>query len=155
MTAYVEEKPMARTLPMLALIERVLLLRKVPMLEGLPPADLERIAAVTEEHAYSDGDVIAAQGEIGTETHIIVSGTVAVIANGREVARRGSGDVVGEMAVITGLPRSATLLAAGGVRLLTIGQRQFAGILRERPDTAAAVMQVLARRLAERETSAT
>jgi HEAT repeat protein len=155
MTEYVEEKPMARTLPMLALIERVLLLRKVPMLEGLPPADLERIAAVTEEHAYSDGDVIAAQGEIGTETHIIVSGTVAVIANGREVARRGSGDVVGEMAVITGLPRSATLLAAGGVRLLTIGQRQFAGILRERPDTAAAVMQVLARRLAERETSAT
>ncbi|HEX6576861.1 MAG TPA: cyclic nucleotide-binding domain-containing protein [Jiangellaceae bacterium] len=151
MTTYVQEKPMARTLPMLALIERVLLLRKVPMLEGLPPEDLERIAAVTEEHAYSDGDVVAAQGETGTETHIIVSGTVAVVANGREVARRGDGDVVGEMAVITGLPRSATLLAAGDVRLLTIGQRQFAGILRERPETAAAVMQVLARRLAERE----
>jgi CRP/FNR family transcriptional regulator, cyclic AMP receptor protein len=83
-----------------------------------------------------------------------VSGTVAVVANGREVARRGDGDVVGEMAVITGLPRSATLLAAGDVRLLTIGQRQFAGILRERPETAAAVMQVLARRLAERETPA-
>jgi HEAT repeat protein len=154
MNAYVEEKSMARTLPMLALIERVLLLRKVPMLEGLPPEDLERIAAVTEEHAYSDGDVIAAQGETGTETHIIASGTVAVVANGREVARRGSGDVVGEMAVITGLPRSATLMAAGDVRLLTIGQRQFAGILRERPETAAAVMQVLARRLAERETPA-
>jgi HEAT repeat protein len=154
MSTYGEEKPMARTLPMLALIERVLLLRKVPMLEGLPPEDLERIAAVTEEHAYSDGEFIAAQGETGTETHIIVSGTVAVVANGREVARRGDGDVVGEMAVITGLPRSATLLAAGDVRLLTIGQRQFAGILRERPETAAAVMQVLARRLAERETPA-
>jgi CRP-like cAMP-binding protein len=58
------------------------------------------------------------------------------------------------MAVITGLPRSATLLASGDVRLLTIGQRQFAGILRERPETGMAVMQVLARRLAERETSA-
>jgi len=150
----VEGDPMARTLPMLAVIERVLLLRKVPILDGLPPEDLERIAAVAEEHAYSDGDVIAAQGETGTETHIIVSGTVGVVANGRGVARRGSGDVVGEMAVITGLPRSATLLASGDVRLLTIGQRQFAGILRERPETGMAVMQVLARRLAERETSA-
>ncbi|MGH2611117.1 MAG: Crp/Fnr family transcriptional regulator, partial [Tepidiformaceae bacterium] len=95
-----------------------------------------------------------AQGETGAETHIIVSGTVAVVANGREVARRASGEVVGEMAVITGLQRSATLQAAGDVRLLTIGQRQFAGILRERPETGIAVMQVLARRLAERETSA-
>jgi HEAT repeat protein len=150
----VEGDPMARTLPTLAVIERVLLLRKVPILDGLPPEDLERIAAVAEEHAYSDGDVIAAQGETGTETHIIVSGMVGVVANGRGVARRGSGDVVGEMAVITGLPRSATLLASGDVRLLTIGQRQFAGILRERPETGMAVMQVLARRLAERETSA-
>jgi CRP-like cAMP-binding protein len=78
----------------------------------------------------------------------------AVVANGRGVARRGSGEVVGEMAVITCLPRSATLLAAGDVRLLTIGQRQFAGVLRERLETGMAVMQVLARRLAERETSA-
>jgi HEAT repeat protein len=154
MSTDLEGTPMARTLPTLAVIERVLLLRKVPILDGLPPEDLERIAAVAEEQAYSDGDVIAAQGETGTETHIIVSGTVAVVANDRGVARRGSGEVVGEMAVITGLPRSATLLAAGDVRLLTIGQRQFAGVLRERPETGMAVMQVLARRLAERETSA-
>ena len=87
------------------------------------------------------------------EMLIVVSGEVAVVVNSREVARRREGDVVGEMAIITNQPRMATLVATGDVRLLTIGQRQFAGILRERPETSLAVMRVLARRLTEREAS--
>jgi HEAT repeat protein len=147
-----EGTPMTRTLPTLAAMERVLFLRKVSMFEGLPPEDLMPIAAVAEEQCYSDGDVIVAEGEAGTEMHVVVSGTVAVLVNDREVARRGSGDVVGEMALILDQPRMATVRASDDVRLLTIGQREFAGILRERPETSFAVMRVLARRLAERET---
>jgi CRP-like cAMP-binding protein len=85
--------------------------------------------------------------------HIIVSGEVVVVTSGREVARRHEGDVVGEMAVIADQPRMASLLARGDTRLLTIGQRQFAGILRERPEASLAVMRVLSQRLAERESS--
>jgi HEAT repeat protein len=152
MNTNVEGTPMARTLPTLAVMERVLFLRKVPMFEGLPPEDLMPIAAVAEERCYYDGDVILAEGEAGTEMHVIVSGTVAVLVRDREVARPGSGDVVGEMALILDQPRMATLRALGDVRLLTIGQREFAGILRERPETSFALMRVLARRLAEQET---
>jgi CRP/FNR family transcriptional regulator, cyclic AMP receptor protein len=153
MSATMKGKPMARTLPTLAVMERVLFLRKAPMFEGLPPEDLKRIGAVADEAVHSDGDVIVAEGEAGTEMLIIVSGEVVVVVNGREVARRREGDVVGEMAAITNQPRMATLVATGDVRLLTIGQRQFAGILRERPETSFAVMRVLARRLTEREAS--
>jgi HEAT repeat protein/ATP/ADP translocase len=153
MSAAVEGNPMARTLPTLAVMERVLFLRKAPMFEGLPPEDLKRIAAVADESVHQDGDVIVAEGEAGSEMHIIVSGEVAVVVNDREPARRSEGDVVGELAVITDQPRMATLVASGEVRLLTIGQRQFAGILRERPETSLAVMRVLARRLTERERS--
>ena len=72
--------------------------------------------------------------------HIVVSGGVVVTRNGAEVARRGEGDVVGEMAIIADQPRMATLVADGDVRLLSIGRTQFTAILRERPDTALAVI---------------
>ena len=147
------EHPMAKTLPMLDVMERVLFLRKVPIFDGLPPEDLKSVAAVAEEAVHSDGDIIAAEGEAGTEMHIIVSGTVAVVVDGREVARPGEGDVVGEMAIIADEPRMATLVASGTVRLLTIGQRQFARILRERPEVSLGVMRVLARRLTDCESS--
>jgi HEAT repeat protein len=152
-SANTEGQPMAKTLPMLDVMNRVLFLRKVPIFDGLPPEDLKGIATVAEEAVHSDGDVIVNEGEAGTEMHIIASGAVAVVVNGREVARRAEGDVVGELAVIADQPRMATLVALDDVRLLTIGQRQFAGILRERPGVSLAVMRVLARRLAERESS--
>jgi HEAT repeat protein len=142
---------MARTLATLNLMERVLFLRKVPLFAGLAPQELERIAEVAEEEAHGDGDTIDVEGEPGTDMHIVVSGAVVVTRNGSDVARRGQGEVVGEMAIIADQPRMASLVADGDVRLLTIGRRQFTAILRERPDTALAVMRVLVQRLAERD----
>ena len=86
--------------------------------------------------------------------YIIVSGEVQVLASagaGRavEVARRRPGEYVGEMAIISQEPRVATLVATGDVRTLRIGQQQFEGILRERPETGLAVMRVLCARLKE------
>jgi CRP-like cAMP-binding protein len=142
---------MARTLATLNLMERVLFLRKAPLFAGLAPQDLERIAEVAAEDAYGDGDTITAEGDPGAETYIVVSGSVVVTHNGSEIARRGEGSVVGEMAIIADQPRTASLVASGEVRLLTIARRQFTAILRERPDTALAVMRVLVQRLAESE----
>jgi CRP-like cAMP-binding protein len=90
--------------------------------------------------------------------HIIVSGYVLVIVRdptGHQevIAVRAEGDVIGEMAVITSRPRMASLAAKGPVRLLSIGRRPFEAMLRERPETALALMRVLCQRLADRETS--
>jgi HEAT repeat protein len=148
---------MTQTLPTLSTMERVLFLRKVPLFAELPPPDLEPIALISEEHAFSDGETIAEQGGPGDAMHIIVSGEVAVVvadASGEHVvAMRSAGDAVGEMAVITNRPRVAGLVARGDVRVLSIGRPQFESILRERPETALGVIRVLCERLAETPTT--
>jgi HEAT repeat protein len=143
---------MTRTMDTLSPMERVLFLRDVPLFSELPPPDLMPIAAIAEEHAYADGDIIGVQGEPGESMHVIVSGNVAVVtrdpdAHDREVAIRSRGEVVGEMAVITHEPRIASLVARGEVRVLSIARPQFEAILRERPETAIGVIRVLSQRL--------
>jgi CRP-like cAMP-binding protein len=130
-------------------MERVLELRKVPLFTELSPADLQRVAGIAEERTYALGDVIAGEGELGDELHIVLTGTVAVVRGdaATPVARRGPGDVVGEMSILTHSPRMASLVAEGDVRTLRIGHREFESMIRERPDVALAVMRVLAERL--------
>ncbi|HEY3212467.1 MAG TPA: Npt1/Npt2 family nucleotide transporter, partial [Actinomycetota bacterium] len=137
----------------LSVIERVLFLRKVPLFADLSPADLERVAQLVEERGYADGEVIAAEGELGEELHIVVEGTIRVVQGSegseRELARRSSGDVVGEMSLIAKAPRVASLIADGPVRTIRLGRHEFESMLRERPGVALAVMRVLVQRLAE------
>ena len=130
-------------------VERVLALRRIRLFDGLSPSELQRVADIADERAYVDGDVIAGEGEAGDELHIIVAGSVAVLRgpDRREVARRGPGDVIGEMSIITRSPRIASLVAAGDVRTLRVGKVEFEAMVRERPGVALAVMRVLAERL--------
>jgi CRP/FNR family transcriptional regulator, cyclic AMP receptor protein len=141
-----------KTLSTLPLLERVMFLRKVPMFADLSPADLKHIAEVAAEHAYPDGEVLAEQGEPGDEMHIVVAGEIRVVVGsdgrpGREVARRASGEYVGEMALLNAAPRMASLVASGAVRTLSLDRRAFERILRERPDVSLGVMRVLSDRL--------
>jgi HEAT repeat protein len=146
-----EGEEMTRSQTSMSAIERVLVLRQIPLFSALSPADLHRLTDIAEERTYADGDVIAAEGELGDELHIIVSGTVKVVrsepGDDAVVARRGPGDVVGEMSIITRTPRVASLVADGDVRTVRIGNREFESMIRERPEVSLAVMRVLADRL--------
>ncbi|MFL5981641.1 MAG: HEAT repeat domain-containing protein [Gaiellaceae bacterium] len=146
---------MTRTETTVPLVERVVLLRKAPLFAALPPQDLQPIAEVAEEHVFMQGDVIAAEGEPGETTYVIVEGEVDVVADGRTLAVRGSGDVIGEMSVISSRPRVASLRAKSDVRVLEIRKPAFQAILRERPDTALALMRVLCERLAPHDPATT
>ncbi|HEV8656103.1 MAG TPA: HEAT repeat domain-containing protein [Candidatus Limnocylindria bacterium] len=137
------------TLTTLPTMERILFLRHVPLFADLPPSDLKQIAAVAGEQLYEDGTLIAREGDAGNELLVIVGGEVRVVSGGRELARRKRGDYVGEMAVLDGEPRSASLVAQGTVRALRIGRRELETILRERPETSHAMLLVLTRRLRE------
>jgi HEAT repeat protein len=139
---------MTRTETTVPLVERVVFLRKAPLFAALPPQDLQPIAEVAEEHVFAEGDLIAAEGELGETTYVIVDGDVDVIADERPLAVRGAGDVIGEMSVISSRPRVASLCAKSDVRVLEIHKSAFEAILRERPDTALALMRVLCERLA-------
>ena len=126
------------------LVERVIFLRKVPLFEALPPQELEPIAAVAEEEDFSGGELLAVRGEPGDTLYVIVDGQVQVLgADEQELAVRGPGDVIGEMAVISSKPRAASLVAMSDVRVLELHKRAFEAILRERPETALAMMRIL------------
>ena len=150
-----KDAPMTDALATMSDVERVLFLRKVPLFAELAPQDLRRIAAVADERVFVDGETIAGQGEPGDELHIVVDGSVRVVrvdpgtGGDVELAKRAQGDVVGEMALITQEPRMASLVASGDVRTLRLGRTEFEGVLRERPDTAIAVIRVLSQRLVE------
>jgi HEAT repeat protein len=137
-----------KTIGTLFTMERILFLRRIPLFAGLDPVDLKQIATISYEQVYLDGEYICHYGDLGDEMYIIVSGEVRVLTEtGIEIARRKAGEYVGEIAIISQEPRSATLIAAGDVRVLCLGQKQFEGILRDRPETSLAVLRELCARL--------
>lgn len=136
----------------LSVMERILFLKRVPLFAELPPDELKQIAGIAREVVYADEELIASQGELGDQLFIIVRGEVEVTAQDdhggvEHLARRGPGEYVGEMSIISHEPRMASLLAQGEVRALCIGQKQFEGIIRDRPETSLAVMRELIERL--------
>jgi CRP-like cAMP-binding protein len=132
-------------------MERILFFKRVPLFANLSPADIKQVAAIAQEESFSDGVMIARQGEVGDVMFIIVSGEVRVVVSTDkkdiELARRKPGEYVGEMALVSKEPRSATLTAVGNVRALSIDQKSFESLLRDRSDVSLAVIQVLCERL--------
>ncbi len=135
-------------------MDRVLFLQNVPLFEELSLADLLVIAEVAQEETFADGELLGVEGEIGEDLHIVASGTVRVETGGTQIARRGRGDVVGELSLITRHPRIASIVADGDVRAIRIGRREFESMVHDRPDIAIGVMRVLAHRLGEVEAAA-
>ncbi len=148
-----EGDPMTLSTTTVSVVERVLILRGIPLFSDLSAGDLERLAMIAEEQGYDDGEAIAHEGELGDAMHIVTEGVIRVVTGSdgdeRLLARRTTGEVVGEMSIITSNPRIASLIAEGPVRTIRIGHREFESMVRERPDLALGVMRVLALRLAE------
>jgi CRP/FNR family cyclic AMP-dependent transcriptional regulator len=137
----------------LSLMERILFFKRVPLFANLSPSDIKQVAALAQEESFGDGVAMTHEGDVGDVMFIIVSGEVRVTStkdqNQVELARRQAGEYVGEMALISKEPRSATLTSVGNVRALCIDQKSFESLLRDRPDVSLAVIQVLCDRLKE------
>ena len=146
-------EPEMDSLSTLSLMDRILFLKRVPMFAALSPADLKQVAAIAAEEIFPDGEVIVEEGDPGDAMFVIVSGEVRVcrIKGGQEVevARRKTGEYVGEMSIINREPRNATLVASGDVRALCIDQKSFEGLMRERPEVSLYIIHVLSKRIKE------
>jgi HEAT repeat protein/ATP/ADP translocase len=142
-----------KTMKTLSTLERILLLREVPMFSKLSPEDLEKIAGIAHEQLFSSRAVICREGDPGNTLFIIVMGRVDVIvtADRKEniIASRGEGEFVGEMAILESMPRSATLRARGEVRMLSIEGGAFQSILMDRPEVAISVLRHMSSRVRE------
>jgi hypothetical protein len=152
LSGFGEEKHMDM-LSTVSALERILLLREVPIFADLSAGDLELVANCAREEWYPANTAIFHQGEEGNVMFVIVEGRLQVVRTVDHVeqtlAERGPGDFVGEMAVIESAPRVATLRTQSDVRVLAIDGETFKGILRERPDVSFAVLRNISRRLRE------
>jgi hypothetical protein len=147
------EEQQMDTLKTVSMLERILLLREIPIFADLSPEDLELVANIAREEWYPPNTSIFQQGDEGHVMFVIVEGRLQVVrtANGTEqvLAERGPGDFVGEMAVIESAPRVASLRTQSEVRVLAIDGETFKGILHERPNVSFAVLRSISRRLRE------
>jgi HEAT repeat protein/ATP/ADP translocase len=152
LSGFGEEKHMD-TLKTVSVLERILLLREIPIFAELSAEDLELVANIAREEWHPANTAIFHQGEEGNVMFVIVEGRLQVVRTVHNVdqtlAERGPGDFVGEMAVIESAPRVATLRTQSDVRVLAIDGETFKGILRERPDVSFAVLRNISRRLRE------
>jgi putative iron-dependent peroxidase len=123
------------------------LLRRVPLFSALRRRELERVGELAELIEVPDGGLITRQGEWGHEFFVVLTGFVLVERDGRGLARLGPGDFVGEIALIDGRPRTATVTADGPVRLLVLHHREFDSLLDTTPTIARQVVRVLVERL--------
>lgn len=119
----------------------------VAVLSGCSARDLERIDRACVELEVPRGRVLCREGEIGRECFVIVHGEAAVTVAGSEVARLGDGSFFGEIAVLDGGTRTASVTAATPMHLLVFTSGEFHAVLRDVPILARNVMATLGSRL--------
>ena len=122
-------------------------LAKVPLFSDCSQRDLQTIARVVREIPHTAGTVIAREGEPGVGLFIILDGTAEVSIGGRKKATLGPGEFFGEIALLDGGPRTATVLAKTDVRLLGLTEWVFRGLMHEHPSIALKTLQQMAGRL--------
>ncbi len=129
-----------------AKIER---LSQVPMFSACSRKDLGLIARYADELTVDADQVIVKEGDAGREFYVIVEGKAAVSRGGREIATLGPGSYFGELSLLDGQKRDATVTTATPADLLVVGTREFATLLEDVPQITRKLLAGMARRLHE------
>ncbi|MBL8664679.1 MAG: Crp/Fnr family transcriptional regulator [Candidatus Odyssella sp.] len=135
----------------MSLNEEVELLRNIPMFANIEPSKLKLLAFTSERMAFKDGDVLFRQGEQGDSAYVIIVGEADVIVDTPKgpltVAKLKRNDIVGEIAILCDVPRTATVKAATKLEAMVIAKDLFFRLIMEFPQMAVEIMRELARRL--------
>jgi CRP/FNR family transcriptional regulator, cyclic AMP receptor protein len=126
---------------------KVPLVKKVPLFVGLSDPEIRQIARLVNELEVPAGTRLATAGQPGGEFLAIVKGEAAVTTRSGRTAVLRTGDFFGEMSLIDGQPRSATVQANTPMRLLVLDQQDFRRLVGRTTSIALKIMQTLSRRL--------
>ena len=121
-------------------------LAKVSLFAGCSDDDVRDIAAIAHLLSFEDGAVIVPEGEEGQGFYLIMSGEAAVVQRGSEISRLGAGEFFGEIALIEGTPRTASVIAVGSVVCLGILRADFRPLLIRQPRIALRIIEEEGRR---------
>jgi len=127
--------------------ERVALLRGVDLLSGCSKEELRRIASITTEMEAHAGQVLAEQGTPGREFFIIISGKARAERSGVALATLTPTTFFGELALLDGRVRTATVVAESDLRLLVLSLGEFRHLCRNYPSVTQKMLAELASRL--------
>lgn len=122
-------------------------LENVPLFSDCSQRELQTISRAVKDVDHPAGTVIAREGEPGLGLFVISDGTADVTIGGRKKATLGRGDFFGEIALLDGGPRTATVTATTDVKLLGLTEWVFRGLMQEHPSIALKTLQQMAGRL--------
>lgn len=131
----------------LLLIERILLLKNIPVFADTADYVLEEVAAQMHEVFLSEGTVLFERGDAGASLYVIYSGHIRLMANGQTVADLRDYEIMGEMALLDHEPRSTRALAVQDTTLLELDQPIFQDLIADHPEILHGIVKVLTARL--------
>ena len=123
------------------------LLAQMPLFSACTRRELGQVASRTVPAELPSGSVLTRQGSAGGLAYVIAAGHAEVTRNGRRLATLGPGAVVGELSLIDGEPRSATVRARTDLEVLEIDRRDLDKLLRKMPSVRRKLLESLATRL--------
>jgi CRP-like cAMP-binding protein len=129
-------------------------LARVGLFENLNPKFIKGLAGIAAERNFKAGEYLMRQGENGIGLFIILEGKVAVekldaAGHTVEVASNGAGDILGEMAVFDGAPRSASVSASVDTSCLVLASWEFNAFLKAHPEAALELLPIVVKRFRE------
>jgi len=128
--------------------ERIHLLRGIWLFSTCTDAELDRIGALAQPREALAGDELCRQGEVGLEFFVVVDGSAIATVDGDEVGRVDRGGFFGEMALIDGGERVATVVALSAMQLLVLGRHDFNEMLEvAMPEIAPKLLAVFGSRM--------
>ena len=131
--------------------EEVDALRRIPLFANLEPSKLKLLAFTSERLTYGKGQTIFRQGDMGDAAYIVLDGQADVLIGSndspKKVATIGKHSIIGEIAVLCDVPRTATVVAVDKLVTLKISKDLFLRMVTEFPQMAVEIMRELARRL--------
>lgn len=131
--------------------DEVKMLKQVPLFAGVSSAKLKLLAFTSERVSYRTGDVLCRQGDMGDAAFVLLSGHADVIVDGPtgqiKVADLEENAIVGEIAILCDVARTATVRAASPVEALRISKDNFFKLMSDFPEMTIEVVRVLADRL--------
>jgi CRP/FNR family transcriptional regulator, cyclic AMP receptor protein len=126
---------------------KVDLIARVPLFAGLSKSELGQVASIADEIDLPADKVLIREGERGREFFVLLEGEAEVTRKGKKLATRGAGEFFGEIALVSKLPRTATVKTRKPVRALVLRDIEFRALLQKAPPIAVKVLQAVADRL--------
>jgi CRP-like cAMP-binding protein len=127
---------------------KIELLKRVPLFSRLDKKALQDVAHIADQLDLPAGKEMATEGDRGREFFVLLDGEADVTKGGQHINTMKKGDFFGEIALVTKMPRTATVTATSDVDVLVITEREFDALLKRSPEIGRSVAEALAERVA-------